>query len=427
MDFARCVECSTEFQGYERDELFTVVERVEPLDDEGRILVALRESPFYAEKGGQIADIGWIESEDGRAEVLDVQEHGEVQVVVAKLLEGTIQEGTRVKAVISTTHRHSVAANHTGTHLLQYALQAVLGKEVHQAGSAVRPDKFRFDFAFQEPVGNERLAAVEEIVNRKIVEDHPVRTFTTTVDHARELGAMALFDEKYGDYVRVVEIDEFSRELCGGTHVGRTSEVGLFKILSETSVGASVRRIEAVTGRQAVEYFRGRDSLVREAARALQVSQEDQVLNGIRKLQEQVATLSAEVKELRSGKAGDIVKELTDAAERADGVAVVAASIHARDMDQLLALLDQVRDKLAPAVVALGTEVEGKALFAVTVSKQESDRLHAGNLVKSATQILGGGGGGSPTLGRAGGGDPSRLAEALDRVRAEAKDALGHE
>lgn len=424
-DFARAAECPTEFLGYERDELFTVVEKVLPLDEEDQILVALRESPFYAEKGGQTADIGWIESEDGRAEVLDVQEHGEVHVLVARILEGTIQEGTRVKAVISTTHRHSVAANHTGTHLLQYGLQAVLGNEVRQAGSAVRPDKFRFDFAFQEPVGSERLATVEEIVNRKIVEDHQVRTFTTTIDHARELGAMMLFDEKYGDFVRVVEIDEFSRELCGGTHVGRTSEIGLFKILSESSVGANVRRIEAVTGREAVEYFRRRDALVKEAAQTLQLSQDDQLVTGIRKLQEQIAALSTEVKELRSGKAGDIVQKLTDVAERADGVAVVTASIQARDMDQLLSMLDQVRDKLSPAVVALGAEVQGKALFGVTVSRQATDRLHAGNLVKSAAQILGGGGGGSPTLGRAGGGDPVRLVEALDSVRAEVMRALG--
>ncbi len=424
VEFARGVECPTEFLGYESDELFTVVERVQPMGEGDRLLVSLRESPFYAEKGGQIADIGWLESDTGRAEVLDVQQHGEVQVLLVRVLEGTIEEGTRIKAAISTTHRHSVAANHTGTHLLQYGLQSVLGKDVHQAGSSVRADKFRFDFAYMEPVGAERLAVVEEIVNRKIVEDHPVRTFTTTIDHARELGATALFDEKYGDFVRVVEIDEFSRELCGGTHVGRTSEIGLFKILSETSVGANVRRIEAVTGRQAVEYYRKRDELLREAAQVLQVSQEDQLLTGIRRLQNQVTALSDEIRELRSGKTGDLVKELMREAERTNGVAVVAASTSVRDMDQLMGLVDQVRDGLAPAVVALGAEVQGKALIVVSASRQIGERVHAGNLVKAAAAVMGARGGGSPTLGRAGGGDPAALNGALEHVRTAAQAAL---
>ena len=212
-------------------------------------------------------------------------------------------------------------------------------------------------------------------VNRKIVEDHPVRTFTTTIDHARELGATALFDEKYGDFVRVVEIDEFSRELCGGTHVGRTSEIGLFKILSETSVGANVRRIEAVTGRQAVEYYRKRDGLLREAAQVLQVSQEDQLLTGIRRLQNQVTALSDEIRELRSGKTGDLVKELMREAERTNGVAVVAASTSVRDMDQLMGLVDQVRDGLAPAVVALGAEVQGAKVETIE-GMAKGDKLH---------------------------------------------------
>lgn len=423
-EFARQVERPTEFQGYERDELFTVVEKVAHLNGAGRLLVALRESPFYAERGGQTADIGWLESDTGRAEVLDVQEHGQVQVIVARLEEGAIREGTRVHAAISTTHRHAVAANHTGTHLLQYGLQSVLGKEVHQAGSSVQADKLRFDFAFPEPLGPERLAAVEEIVNRKIVEDHPVRTFTTTIEHARELGAMALFSEKYGEFVRVVEINEFSRELCGGTHVGRTSEIGLFKILSETSVGANVRRIEAVTGRRAVEYYRSRDALVREAASMLELGQDDQLLNGIRRLQDQVARLTEEAQELRSGKTQDTVKELTQGAERVDGVAIVTGIAPARNMEQLLSLIDEVRDSLAPAVVALGAEADGKALLAVSASRQVAQQVHAGQLVKSAAAMLGGRGGGSPTLGRAGGGNPDELPGALAHLSREVRALL---
>jgi alanyl-tRNA synthetase len=242
--FARETVHPTEFKGYEREDLYTVVENVEALDD-GRLLLALRESPFYAEMGGQTADKGLIEAETGEAEVVDVQSHGEVQVIVARLLQGRIEANTRVKASLSSSYRHDVAANHTATHLLHYALRARLGKDVSQAGSSVRADKLRFDFAYHEPLGPERLGEIEDLVNRRIVENHPVRTFTTSLEHARDLGAVALFGEKYGEFVRVVEVDDFSRELCGGTHVGSTSELGIFKIISEINAqGTTVLLVE---------------------------------------------------------------------------------------------------------------------------------------------------------------------------------------
>jgi alanyl-tRNA synthetase len=422
VSFARGAGAPTEFLGYEQDEVFTVVESIEALEDD-RVLLCLRESPFYAEMGGQTADIGWIESDTGRAEVLDVQLQGAVQVIIARVAEGTIEPGTRVKAVVSTVHRHSVAANHSGTHLLHYALRTTLGKDVTQAGSAVRADKLRFDFAFHEPLGPARLEEIESIVNRKIVEDHPVRTYTTSLEHARDLGATALFGEKYGDFVRVVEVDDFSRELCGGTHVSRTSEIGVLKILSEASVGANVRRIEAVTGKKAVEYFRSRDALAAKAA-AMLAAQEDQLLPSIEKLQARLAQVTAELKELRSGKTKDEVQELAAAAVPAGAGRLLVTRGPARDMEHLLALVDQVRDRVAPAVVAVGAEADGKALLVVSVSK-ELGQVHAGNLVKQAAAVLGGGGGGSPTLGRAGGGDPARLDEALSVLRDAALHALG--
>ncbi|MGB9880955.1 MAG: alanine--tRNA ligase-related protein, partial [Anaerolineae bacterium] len=187
--FARETARATEFQGYEREELFTVVENVEALEDD-RLLLALRESPFYAEMGGQVADKGWIESETGKARVEDVRQQGEVQVILARLQQGYIEAGTRVKAAISTTYRHDVAANHTATHLLHYALRTHLGKEVAQAGSSVQADKLRFDFSYHEPLGPELLVQIEELVNRRIVENHPVRAFITSLDHARDLGAI---------------------------------------------------------------------------------------------------------------------------------------------------------------------------------------------------------------------------------------------
>ncbi len=420
--FARESDHPTEFVGYEKDEVFTVVDKLEPLDGH-EVLLALRESPFYAEGGGQAADIGWVETDTGRAEILDVQQQGSVQVLTARVVKGHLQAGTRAKAVISTVHRHSVAANHTGTHLLHYALRSALGRDATQAGSAVRADKFRFDFAYHEPLGPERLAELEETVNRKIVEDHPVRAFTTSYEHARDMGAVALFGEKYGDYVRVVEVDDFSRELCGGTHVSRTSEIGAFKILSEGSVGANVRRIEAVTGRKAVEYYRERDRLVSRAA-ALLGAQENAFLPAIEKVRRQLFDLQAEVAELRSGKAADIVGTLAAQARELEGGRLLVAQVEARDAEQLVDLTDQLRDRLAPAVVVLSAVTDGRSLLVTNVSK-EIEAVRAGDLVKQAVKIMGGGGGGGPTLGRGGGGDPQKLAAALEDLEATLVATLG--
>jgi alanyl-tRNA synthetase len=420
--FARATTHVTEFKGYEREDLFTVLENIEPLDDD-RVLLALRESPFYAEMGGQTADTGLVESDTGKAEVIDVQTHGKVQVVTARMLEGMLTAGTRVRAVLASSYRHDVAANHTATHLLHYALRAKLGKDVTQAGSSVRADKLRFDFAFHEPVGSKRLAEIEELVNRRIVENHPVRTFTTSLEHARDLGAIALFGEKYSDFVRVVEVDDFSRELCGGTHVGWTSELGIFKILSEGSVGANVRRIEAVCGRAAVAYYRERDYLVSRAVEVLGTT-DDQLLPTLDKIQHRVAQLETDLKGFVQEQAQDVVQTLAAAATVSQGVSVVARVVEARDMDHLFTLVDQVRDRVQPAVVVLGANLQGKAALVVSVSKDVAG-VNAGNVVKSSAREFGGGGGGTPWLGRGGGGDPGRLAEAVAAARSVVVSALG--
>lgn len=420
--FARETARPTEFQGYERDELFTVVENVESLQDD-RVLIALRESPFYAEMGGQVADKGWIESETGRAAVEDVKLQGEVQVIVARLEHGYIEAGTRVKAAISGSHRHDVAANHTATHLLHYALRTRLGKEVAQAGSAVQADKLRFDFSYHEPLGPELLSQIEDLVNRRIVENHPVRAFITSLEHARDLGAIALFGEKYGEFVRVVEIDDFSRELCGGTHVSKTSEIGIFKIISESSVGANVRRIEAVTGRAAVAYFRERDALIRKAADLLGVKDSD-FLPALERILARVESLEQEVEAFVATATKDLVAWLVQRAESKNGVSVVAEIVEARDADHLLAIVDQVRDRLAPAAVVLGATVQDKGLLIVSVSRGISG-LHAGEIVRKAMSLAGGGGGGSPQLGRGGGADPSRLPEVLEAAKSAILSGLG--
>jgi alanyl-tRNA synthetase len=420
--FARDTVHPTDFKGYEREDLYTVVENVESVSDE-RIVLALRESPFYAEMGGQTADLGIIESENGRAAVEDVQQQGEVQVIVARPLDGRIEAGTRVKAALSLSHRHDVSSNHTATHLLHYALRARLGKDVTQAGSSVRADKFRFDFAYHEPLGAKRLLEVEELVNRRIVENHPVRTYTTSLEHARDLGAVALFGEKYGDFVRVVEVDDFSRELCGGTHVGSTSELGIFKILSEGSVGANVRRIEGVTGRAAVAYYRERDALVSTAAATVGAT-DSELLSTVNKLQARLQGLESEVSTFLAATAKDVVPSLAAAATQHGGIALVADVVEARDMDHLLSLVDQVRDRVQPGVVALGADLQGKAALVVSVSPGIG-QINAGNVVRSAACEFSGRGGGTAQLGRGGGGDPARLSEAVAAARDAVVAGLG--
>jgi len=421
-EFARKVKAATEFKGHEEDEVHTVVEAVERLEG-SKVVLALRESPFYAEAGGQSADLGWIESGDGRAEVRDVQQEGAAQVIVAELISGELKEGSRVKAAISTVRRHALAANHTATHLLHYALRALYGEDAVQSGSSVRADKFRFDFSYDQPLTRPEITEIEEIVNKKIIENHPVRAFTTNLDHARDLGATALFGEKYGDFVRVVEVDDFSRELCGGTHVGTTSEIGVFKILSSTSVGANVRRIEAITGDKAVRYFRDRDNLVTNLAHELG-GQEDQLLQTAKNLHDVMAALEQEAEELRAGRAEDDVGELVEQAEWVAATRVAVGVVAARDMDHLVSLVDRVRDKVQPAVVALGSVVDGKALMAAGVSK-EVRAVAAGDLVGAGAEVMGGGGGGNRTLGRAGGGSPGSLEDALEKVRVDVIAALG--
>jgi alanyl-tRNA synthetase len=340
--------------------------------------------------GGQTADTGAVESEEAKASVQDVQQQGQVQVIVAELVAGQIEAGTRVKATLSSGYRHEVAANHTATHLLHYALRARLGKDVTQAGSAVRADKFRFDFAYHAPLGTKRLAEIEELVNRRIVENHPVRTFTTSLEHAKDLAA--------------------------------TSELGVFKIVSEGSVGANVRRIEGITGRAAVAYYRQRDSLVSQAAAVLG-STEEELLHGLTKLQAHAASLEAEVRGFVSESARDVVKTLATTAAQQDGVNVVAQVIEARDMEHLLSLVDQVRDRIQPAVVVLAADLQGKGALVVSASSGLAG-INAGQIVKLSAQRFAGGGGGTPQLGR-GGADPARLSEAVAAAREAVVAGLG--
>jgi alanyl-tRNA synthetase len=390
-DFARTAGFDSEFVGYEKTDVLTQVGALESLEG-GLFLAKLRESPFYAEGGGQVSDQGVLihEQTGAKAELVQAFRFGDDQALIFRG-EG-FAEGDRVRAVVPWAVRFPTMANHTGTHLLHKALQEVLGEHARQAGSAVRPDKLRFDFTHPQALTPEERERVEHLVNRKVFENRPVRAYVTPLEEARRLGAMMLFGEKYGDEVRVVEIDGWSRELCGGTHVRSTAEIGPFVILSEGSVASGVRRIEAVTAGEAWAYLHGRsrelDELRGEVERLRKESKKPKV-----------AVAGPEVVDERRNTAGE--------------VAVIVIEAKAESVDDLLALSDRLKQQNAPAAVVLGSRDNGSATLVVNFDRSLEGRVHAGEVVKQAAALIGGGGGGRPTMGRAGGKQPEKLGEAL--------------
>jgi alanyl-tRNA synthetase len=414
-EFAGAAGFSTEFTGYATVEQHTTVGAVRRED--GRVLAKLVESPFYAAGGGQVSDVGVLECEHGdcRARVAEVFRLGDDQAVALEVEAGSLEEGERVVARVDWGARHATECNHTATHLLHAALRERLGTHVRQAGSYVGPDKLRFDFTHGGALSGEELRDVEDRVNEWILAAQPVRALTTTLEEARRLGAMALFGEKYGDVVRMVEVGDggFSRELCGGTHVRSTAEVGMLKVVTETSSAANVRRIEALTGPAAVALMRGRDALVAEASARLRTSP-DRLLEAIAKLQE-----AAKAKASSPAAPSLELDELLARAEQIDGATVLAEPVPAADEKSLLAVLDQVKPRLGDAAIVLGAAGEGRVLLVASVSPPLVERgVKAGAVVKAAAQVAGGGGGGRDTLARAGGRDPDKLPEALAAARA---------
>jgi len=418
---------TSEFTGYATTEQETTVGAAER--ENGQVLVKLVESPFYATGGGQVADRGEVMCSGGEcvAMVEDVLRLGDDQVLVVTPKQGELAPGTRVHARVDRSARHATEANHTATHLLHAALRNRLGGHVRQAGSYVGPDKLRFDFTHGSAMSADELRDVEEEVNRRILENSPVRALTTTLEEAKRLGAMALFGEKYGDVVRMVEVGDgsFSRELCGGTHVRSTAEIGVFKLLSESSTAANVRRIEAVTGPEGVGLLRRHDAELTEAARLLRTTPEAMV--------ETATDLDAERRDLRrqlreraaAGNGGGQVEELLGRATELDGARVLAELVEGAEPDALLELADRLKGKLGDAAIVLGSSADGKVHLVASVAPALVVRgVKAGDVVKVAAQITGGGGGGRDTMARAGGRDPEKLPEAIGAARAAIEAAL---
>ncbi len=414
----------TAFTGYEHLEERTTVAGV--LEQGGRTFVKLASSPFYAQGGGQVSDVGTIECEDGdcRATVNEVLRSGEDQAVVLEVETGTLKAGEKVVARVDRPTRQATQANHTATHLLHAALREALGTHVRQAGSYVGPDKLRFDFTHGTRLSPEEVKQVEDRVNGWILANDPVRPITTTLKEAQELGAMALFGEKYGDVVRMVQIGggEYSRELCGGTHVRSTAEIGVFRIVSEGSSASNVRRIEAVTGPEAVTLLRSHDALIREAAGELRTSPE-QVPAKVADLQQQLKA-AAKAHSFGSNGAVDVDALAAQAAELS-GVKVLTAAVAVGDAKTLLDATDRVKNALGDAAIVLGAVTDGKvALIASVAPSLVARGIKAGELVKVAAQVVGGGGGGRDTMAQAGGRDPEKLDDALAAARAHIESAL---
>jgi alanyl-tRNA synthetase len=425
--FASAAGFTTRFVGYETTEQATTVGAVERED--GRVLVKLADSPFYAAGGGQISDVGVIECDDGdcRARVAEVVRLGEDQALYAVLEQGELHEGERVHARVDRLARHAVECNHTATHLLHAALRLRLGNHVRQAGSYVGADKLRFDFSHGQAMSAIELRDVEDQINAWILENHPVRPIATTLDEARALGAMALFGEKYGDIVRMVEIGdgEFSRELCGGTHVRSSAEIGVVAIVAETSSAANVRRIEALSGPAAVAMLRTRSSALEQIAATLRTSA-DAAPTVVRAREHERRELEKAVR--RAGDDGAVdVAALAASAEPIAGIPVVCATVEVRDAKGLPELVDRVKGKLAgDGVIVLASVTGGHANVVVGVAPSIVERgVRAGEIVKAAAAVLGGGGGGRDTLAAAGGSEVAKLEQALDAARAAVATALG--
>ncbi|ALA69490.1 alanine--tRNA ligase [Geobacillus stearothermophilus 10] len=383
--------------------------------EEAQIIVDV--TPFYAESGGQIADQGVFESETGTAVVKDVQKAPNGQHLHAIIVEhGTVKKGSRYTARVDEAKRMRIVKNHTATHLLHQALKDVLGRHVNQAGSLVAPDRLRFDFTHFGQVKPEELERIEAIVNEQIWKSLPVDIFYKPLEEAKAMGAMALFGEKYGDIVRVVKVGDYSLELCGGCHVPNTSAIGLFKIVSESGIGAGTRRIEAVTGEAAYRFMSEQLAILQEAAQKLKTSPKelnarlDGLFAELKELERENESLAARLAHMEA-------EHLTRQVKDVNGVPVLAAKVQANDMNQLRAMADDLKQKLGTAVIVLASAQGGKVqLIAAVTDDLVKKGFHAGKLVKEVASRCGGGGGGRPDLAQAGGKDPSKVGEALGYV-----------
>ncbi|MED2980421.1 alanine--tRNA ligase [Bacillus thuringiensis] len=419
------VKVASEFVGYgtvaTESNVVALVKNGEYTDslqagEEGQLMLDV--TPFYAESGGQIADRGYLLADGVKVLVKDVQKAPNGQNLHKVVVEeGTLTKDAAVKAIIDTKNRSSVVKNHTATHLLHQALKDVLGTHVNQAGSLVTSERLRFDFSHFGQVQADELEKIERMVNEKIWESIDVEISQKAIEEAKEMGAMALFGEKYGDVVRVVQVGDYSLELCGGCHVENTASIGIFKIVAESGIGAGTRRIEAVTGKSAYELMNDQVGLLKEAAGKMKTNPKDILtrVDGlfaeVKQLQKENESLAAKLSNIEAG-------NLTDSVMTVDGVNVLAAKVNVADMNNLRTMMDDLKNKLESAVVVLASVNDDKVNILAGVTKDLIGQgYHAGKLVKEVASRCGGGGGGRPDMAQAGGKNPAQVEEALAFVQ----------
>ncbi|MBX3437379.1 MAG: alanine--tRNA ligase [Planctomycetaceae bacterium] len=437
LDAIRKTSGGTQFLGYEVTTVDAKVvgiiaekQLVESVDEIGEghpIAVLLDRTPFYGEAGGQVGDVGVISEEGVLFQVLDTQRDDDLLLHIGHLRRGTLSVGDTVRAVIDADRRAGIRRAHSATHLLHHALEQTLGPHAMQRGSKVENDALRFDFSHKGPLTPEERLHIEDLINARIAEGAPVSTVVVDQKTAKERGAKMLFGEKYPDRVRMVTMGEFSVELCGGTHLSNTGQVGLCRLIAEEPVAKGVRRIVAYTGHRALERVRETESLLADVARALRVSQPQELVRRAEQLHDEIQTLKRELSQFTKASVGETVETFLSEAETVSGAKIVCRRVDGADRDMLREFADQLRSRAGSAAVLLATEIDGKVALLAAVSKDliSSKGVKAGDCVREAAKAVGGGGGGRPDLAEAGGKDVAKIDDALAAGAAVYRKALG--
>ncbi|GAA0124169.1 alanine--tRNA ligase [Clostridium sp. CTA-19] len=419
-------DIKTSFVGYNKliDESEVVVlindnEFVSSLEKGDKGVIVTTETPFYAEMGGQVGDKGAITCENFKAIVYDCKKNISGKILhFVKVTEGEISVGNKVKLSVDKERRNKICKNHTATHMLHEALKEVLGDHVNQSGSYVDDGRLRFDFTHFSAMTTDEIKKVENKLNEEIMKVYNVCTDVMTIEEAKQSGAVALFDDKYSEDVRVVSVGKFSKELCGGTHVKNSGEIGLFKILSENGVAAGVRRIEATTGEESVKFVEEKNELLKDVASMLKCTEKD-LLNKVQGLLQEIKEKEKEVQGLKNKLSSGLEDELLNLVEEFNGVKTLVTAVKDIDGDGLRSLADKLRDKLQSGVVVLGSVSNDKVQFVAMATKDvTSNGIHCGKIIKEAATVAGGGGGGRPDMAQAGGKLPEKLDEAINKAKA---------
>lgn len=413
----------TKFLGYDKLQaevkiagLFLDGAETEDAGEREEVICFLSETPFYAESGGQVADTGLIRTARAEAEVVDVKKGVSGTFYhTLRITRGVLHKGETAEAVVNTAQREATARHHSATHLLQAALRSVLGGHIQQAGSLVSAERLRFDFTHFSSLSDQEIKETQLALNKAVLANLAVETMETGLEEAKSLGATALFGEKYSDIVRVVKMGDYSKELCGGTHVGATGEIGLVKILSEGGIGAGLRRIEAVAGLQALAYMNSLDEQLMELAQILK-AQPQEVFRRVSALLGQIKEYEREIQQMSGKLARTEAESLLEQVQDVAGVKVLAAQVQVGDMDALRQMADLLKGKLKSGVLVLGTVAEGKVNWVTAVTPEGLSGLHAGKIIKEIAKITGGGGGGRADMAQAGGKEPDKMGKALADV-----------